>query len=281
MRAHPPFPMPSPKLLPRLAVIGRLFFVAAIVFFGLQHLIYGEFVTRLLPPWPTWVPGRVLWPYVLGLALIAAGVLLESPRFARRTGLIVGATTLVSALLLALPAAVADASIGIAWTNAGKALALAGSAWIVAAFTAPGSSTNWDRWYVAIGRGTLAGFFVLAGIQHFLWAKFVAMLVPAWIPGAMFWTYFAGIALIAGGIGLWIPATARWAAWLSALMIFTWVLVLHVPRALSDLGNANEATAVFEALAFSGAALLLALGPRTRHAEFPAERHGSSTAPGR
>jgi hypothetical protein len=37
-----------------------------------------------------------------------------------------------------------------------------------------------------------------------------------------------------------------------------WVVMLHVPRALANLHNANETTAVFEALAFGGLAWFLA-----------------------
>jgi uncharacterized membrane protein YphA (DoxX/SURF4 family) len=78
----------------------------------------------------------------------------------------------------------------------------------------------------------------------------------------MFWTYFAGVALIAGGVGLIVPATTRLAALLSGAMVFVWLLVLHLPRALT-IRDANEATAVFEALAVSGIAFLLfASGPK-------------------
>ena len=101
---------------------------------------------------------------------------------------------------------------------------------------------------------------ILAGIQHFLFADFVATLVPAWIPGSSFWTYFAGIALIAGGAGLLLRRTLQTAAALSGLMIFLWVLLLHLPRALgaAPAAQRNEWTALFEALAFSGVALILA-----------------------
>jgi hypothetical protein len=45
---------------------------------------------------------------------------------------------------------------------------------------------------------------------------------------------------------------------MSALMIFLWVLLLHVPRALSEAQPAFEAAGIFEALALSGTALLVA-----------------------
>jgi uncharacterized membrane protein len=103
---------------------------------------------------------------------------------------------------------------------------------------------------------------VLAGIQHFLYPEFVKLLVPSWIPGPLFWTYFAAIALIAGGTGLVIPRTTRLAAALSGLMIFLWLVMLHVPRAIaaSPDQRRNEWTAVFEALAVSGIALTIAGG---------------------
>lgn len=83
-------------------------------------------------------------------------------------------------------------------------------------------------------------------------------MVPAWMPGLRFWTYFTGTALIAGGLGMMVPKTRRWAATLSGLMIFLWVWMVHIPRAAADLGNASETSGIFEALALSGVAFLVA-----------------------
>ena len=58
--------------------------------------------------------------------------------------------------------------------------------------------------------------------------------------------------------------TARLAATLTGIMIFSWVVLLHIPRALADVHNANETTAVFEALAMTGPAFLVAEGIRSR-----------------
>jgi uncharacterized membrane protein len=112
-----------------------------------------------------------------------------------------------------------------------------------------------------VGRVCLGLFMLLGGIQHFRFVEFVVTLVPSWVPGGgLVWTYFAGVALIAGGVGLMIPTTARLAAALSGVMILLWVVMLHIPRAVAatDATRANETTAVFEALAFSGLAFLLA-----------------------
>jgi len=54
-------------------------------------------------------------------------------------------------------------------------------------------------------------------------------------------------------------------ALLLGLMLFFWVFMLHIPRAIADphSGNGNEWASVFEALAFSGIAFLIA-GKNTR-----------------
>jgi uncharacterized membrane protein len=275
-------------LLHTLVPVGRRFFAVALVAFGLQHLIYGDFVTRVVLSWPAWAPGRAFWAYVVGAGLIAAGLALLSSKMTRSMALLLGALLLLSFVGLSLPVAVAGVAWGGEWTSALKALALSGGAFIVAgtlpattATTSASATTGSNRTsarggragggggaaitaslepLIPTGRFFLAAFLLLGGIQHFIWAPFVATLVPAWIPGQLFWTYFAGVALIAGAVGLIVPQTTRLAAALTGLMIFTWVIVLHIPRAVAYWGtaNGNETTATFEALAFSGVAFILA-----------------------
>jgi hypothetical protein len=59
--------------------------------------------------------------------------------------------------------------------------------------------------------------------------------------------------------------TVRLAAALSGIMIFLWGVLLHIARAAVDIRSSNETTAVFEALAMSGAAFLVAATCRERH----------------
>lgn len=239
-------------------MVGRVCFALAIAFFGFQHLQHGQFVTRVMAPWPPSLPGAAFWPYVIGALLIIEALALFSPRSARTAALILAGQTFLGAFLLALPTAVTHTRWGGEWTMAGKAFALAGGALVVASSVSEKTSPR----FLVVGKICLGGFMILGGIQHFIWAQFVATLVPTWIPAPLLWVYFAGVALIAGGLGMMIPTTARLAAALSALMIFLWVILLHIPRAWANLHDANEATAVFEALAFSGIALLLSLASR-------------------
>jgi hypothetical protein len=49
-------------------------------------------------------------------------------------------------------------------------------------------------------------------------------------------------------------------------MIFLWLIVLHIPRAIAEpyVAKGNEITSVFEALAFSGIALGIVLMPKKK-----------------
>ena len=252
-----------------LARFGRRCFALSLVGFGVANFVAGDFVAGRAPAWPAGLPGRLVWAYFTGVLFITTGLRILHGRDAVRAALVASGMIAAWALLRHLPLVAADRQLGGAWTNFGKALALSGGALGVAALVlwsvasaagAEASDRNAARLHL-IARCLLGAFLVIAGIQHFLFAPFVATLVPAWIPGASFWTHFAGAALIAGGVGLALPLTSRIAAALVGAMVFTWLLVLHIPRGIA-MNNQNEWTAVLEALAFSGIAFALVARPQ-------------------
>ena len=240
-----------------LASIARSLFAIAILAFGIQHLVYGEFVTRVVPRLPAWIPHHALWAYLTGCLLIAAGVAILLRRGARIAATLLRAAILLSFFFLYLPALLTTPVLSALWTNAGKALAMSGGAFLVAHSLSRANSGIWGM-LALLSRFFLSAFLIVAGIQHFLYVAFVATLVPRWIPGHVFWTYFAGVALIAGGLGILIPKLNRPAALLTGSMIFLWVVLLHIPRALAAPLDSNETTAVFEAIAIGASALLAA-----------------------
>ena len=243
-----------------LARFGRTCFALALIAFGAASFVVRDFVAGRAPAWPS--SAGVVWAYFTGTLFVVAGlriVLGRRPAF----GAIAAAVLIFGwAFLRQLPVAFADQQLGGAWTSLGKALALSGGALGVAAsiiWSSASASTQELRHAATmnlVGRCSLGAFLVLAGVQHFLFTPFVMTLVPTWIPGAMFWAYFAAVALLAGGVGLILPPTSRLAAALVGAMIFIWLLVLHIPRGVA-MHNRNEWTAVIEALAFSGIAFAL------------------------
>jgi uncharacterized membrane protein len=247
--------------------VGRILIGVATLASGVLQLVIGDFV-RLVPKRPAWVPLPSVWAYLAGVVLVAIGLAVLSGRMARPAATLLGLMILLMVVLLYGPSLVWSAEIdrpylrGFMWTNPLKSLALAGGTAILAALPGP------ERPLAALVRvfakleplapWLLALFLVVCGIQHFVYSDFVTTLVPSWMPEQRFWTYFTGVALVAGGAGIVVPKTARLAATLSALMVFLWVLLLHIPRALAGPNHAFETAGVFEALAVSGVALLVA-----------------------
>jgi len=235
--------------------LGRSFFGIAIAASGVLQLAIGDFV-RLVPKLPASFPAPALWAYLTGVVLVIAGLAILSNRMTRLAAIVVAALLFTSLLLrvpqLVVPWAERPYLRGGLWTNPLKTLALIGGAVLIA----KGPSAH------RLGAVFLALFFVVGGLQHFAYVDFVTTLVPAWIPGRRFWAYFTGVALIGAGTGILIPKTARLAGTAAAAMIFSWVFLLHIPRALAG-PHANETAGVFEALALSGVALLVASRPRS------------------
>lgn len=251
----------------RLVSLGRMFLAIGLIAWGIQHLVSGDFVTRVVPAWPDWLPARTPAAYLIGAFLLAAGAAILLRLQARVAALAFGLLALLSFFLLHLPLAASGPLWSAAWTGAGKALVMwAGAMCVVLSLPDTHRGASGGRFAEAATRDrlllacrlALAAFLVLCGIQHFKFAVFVATLIPAWIPGALFWTYFAGVALIAGGVGLLVPRVTRLAALLTGAMIFSWVFLVHLPLVLRDPHNAGDLAAIFEALAFSGVAFMIA-----------------------
>lgn len=266
--------VPDEKVLgARLITIGRLFFGLALLGLGAEHFVFREFVTGRAPAWPDGVPGKLLWVYGSGVVVMLTGASILARRGGRPAALLLGVLVFTWALLRQLPIVAADLLLAGSWTQAGKALTFIGGSFAIAATFPPvqGAATGaWRRFanasdpFVRMGRYCLASFLILAGMQHFKFLAFVATLIPGWFPGnAVLWSQFAGVALFTFGVGLLFSRTAALAALLTGLMIFSWFWIVHLPRVRTSV---SDGIAIFEALAFSGIALVIAgaLAERSR-----------------
>ncbi|WP_343069168.1 DoxX family protein [Hymenobacter citatus] len=59
----------------------------------------------------------------------------------------------------------------------------------------------------------MALLYVGAGVMHFVKPKVYAKIVPPYLPAPLTLVYVSGVAELAGGLGLLLPATRRPAAW--------------------------------------------------------------------
>jgi hypothetical protein len=140
---------------------------------------------------------------------------------------------------------------------------MVGGAWVLAAsFPDEGlRSQSWDNvvWRLAdAGRFLIAIALVVFAVQHFMYARFVATLVPAWIPARLFWAYFTGAAFVAAALAIATKRMLGMAAMLLGTMFLLWVVLLHAPRVAGAIRNGNEVTSLFVAVAMCGLSFALA-----------------------
>src|ERR1700729_2029731 len=66
--------------------------------------------------------------------------------------------------------------------------------------------------------------------EHFLLAHDLSGIVPPWLPGPLFWTYFVGAALLAAAISFIAWRCVRWSASLLALLFLIIVATIDLPN---------------------------------------------------
>jgi hypothetical protein len=242
--------------------IGRRLFAIAMVCFGIQFFI---FVTAMggPPPGPPWSRGELQLDWLACAGFVVAGFCIVTGKLGRLAATTLGVVMLVYVLSGYVPALLARPHDPGPWTVVFEILAMVGGSWVLAAsFPADQRIQQPDDraagMLAMVGRYLIAVSLVVFAVQHFLYAGFVAPLVPAWIPGHIFWAYFTGLAFIAAALAIVANKMMGVATMLLGTMFLLWVVVLHVPRVAGAPQNGDEVTSLFVALAMSGVGFILA-----------------------
>ena len=241
---------------------GRFFFAISMLFFGVEFFIYASGLKGPTPG-PPWIPGSQLGAVLTGGALIAIAVCITTEKLARLAATLLGIALLLYVLFLQLPRLIAQPHSPDPWTSGFELLALMGGAFVLARLETPDGlrlepTNNALSHLATIGRVAVALALVVFAVQHFLYAKFVATIVPPWIPARLFWSYFVGVAFVAAALAIVTRKMARIASILLGIMFLIWVVILHVPRVAAHPRNGDEVTSLLVALAMSGVSFLLA-----------------------
>jgi len=117
---------------------------------------------------------------------------------------------------------------------------------------------------VAFGPLFLAIPLAVFGAYHFIASKLVASIVPSWIPGHLFWAYLVGIALIAAALSLITQKHSLLAATLLSAMLFSFVLLMHVPNFVKNPHDRIIFAVALRDTSFSAGALACALAQAHR-----------------
>jgi hypothetical protein len=249
-----------------LSNIGRIFYGIAVIETGFQTMYYHNTPYWLLPPKHSGIPGFIMIAYIFGLLLVLAGACIVFERKPRTGSLLLGGVLLLIFCLYFIPYQLMASSNYMHfgdWENAAKELAFTSGAFVIAGCS---SEKNENALVRILGKLIPFGaiFFSLTiisfGVDHFLYAKEAADYVPSWVPYHLFWIYFTGTALLGSGVAIILKIKIRLVAALLGAMIFSWFIMLHIPRIVVSpvayLGG--EITSAFIALAYSGIAFVIA-----------------------
>lgn len=120
-----------------------------------------------------------------------------------------------------------------------------------------------------LGRVFVPFALAVFGAEHMASAGFMKDMVPAWIPGHVFWIYFVGLALFAAALSIMSMRYVELSASLLGFMFLTFVLTMHLPGAIEERKNRVIWTVAARDFFFSlGAWTLAATQARTRGASF-------------
>jgi uncharacterized membrane protein len=248
-----------------LSNIGRIFYGIAITGIGFPMIYYKSFPYMLFPPLHFLISGPVMLTYISGILFILVGASIVFEKNTRPISLLFGGLLLMIFCFCFIPYEFmvnSNYKDLAEWENAEKELQLAGGAFLIAGCF---SKKNENHLYKFLGKLIPFGaiFFAIPiigyGILHFQFAKDVSTMVPTWIPSPLFWTYFAGTALLGSGIAIIFKIKTGLIAALLGTMIFIWFIIIHVPGVITSPSTDmdGQVTSAFLALAYSGIAFVI------------------------
>ena len=230
---------------------GRYLLAGALAAFAIQHFVYARMAGGLGPPW---VLARPLWAWLMGFVLLLVSASIAIGKQARLAASALSALLLLYVVLHYTPRFAAGIRNPGPWTSASELICISGATLVLASVLA-GEHTSRT---ILLGRLLFGLPLMVFAVQHFLYAGFIATLIPGWIPARLFWAYFVGVAFVAAAVSIVSTLGGRLGGTLLGSMFFTWVVIVHAPRVAAASHSANEWTSLFVAMAMCGGAWAVA-----------------------
>jgi hypothetical protein len=248
--------------------LGRAFYAVALIVYGFQQLYFGTFRDVFFSIYQDHLPLLKVFAYIFGVYLIATGVLIFVPGKGKKASLLLGGVWMTLFLgthmtyeLISEPNKLYHLGL---WATPLKELALAGGAFVVAFSFKNDLFLKKGFLEKLMPYGNLFFLYTITsyGISHIIYAPYMVDIVPKGMANPLFWINLTGLAMLASGIAVILGIRIRIIMLLLSLMIFLWVWLVHVPGTLSHpiaAYRGNLLASTFDALAYSGVALLIAL----------------------
>ena len=212
-------------------------------------------------PIPAWQPiadGTVARGFAVSDGVVLLGLAAMVFSDVRRRVAAFGIAGLLLAWIVCLqaPGLLASAGSVAHWLAVAEVGAIASAGLLLGLGEQPGPT-----WVVRAATSGRIAFGLCAltfGLSHFVYARFSATLVPHWLPVPMAWVYLTGCAHGAAGLAIISGVLRRTAALFLAAMMATFVVLVHVPAVLANVGPLAELTFLFNATALCAAAWTIA-----------------------
>jgi uncharacterized membrane protein len=239
--------------------LGRTLLGIGMIALGAIGIAFADFIYEWTQV-PAHLPARAAFAYLHGVVLIACGLCFALRKAVRPAALTLGCVWLMWALLV-VPQVIAT------WRGrAGLQAELLGIT--CGLFTLAALSGPVNKALLLVCRYTFALCLPVYGLVHFLYSAAVASWIPHSLHVPYFWAYFTGVAHCAAGVALLTGVLAALAIRLWAIMITSWVLILHIPRVIAALHDRHEWDTLFIAVTFCGVAWIFAASLK----QIPAKR---------
>jgi uncharacterized membrane protein len=211
---------------------AHIAFAVGISGLGILCLVYGNFAEQWqsVPSWLPWPRGLA---YGSGAVLLAGGIGLFFNQTAARCALALTAFQLIWVLVRGASVLRHFASIGF-WQGFCEGLAILTGSWILRALLVRAGGLrrigliDGER-AMGVARVLFGVSCVVFGLSHFAYADFTAQMIPRWLPARLGLAYLTGICHLVAGLAILSSLFARLAATLEALMLSSFVLLVHIP----------------------------------------------------
>jgi uncharacterized membrane protein len=252
---------------------GRYLFALASVAAGIINIIWRGFEAGHQPiqAFGDHVPGRMVMAYVASAILVAGGLALLRPRTARAGAVATGVMYLIFGIfwlprfytVFPILGLRADVYSGLAAGLCQQLILVAGAVLLSAA--ARPDDAAWRRRAAGIARWTFGISALCFGLSHLANVQSVAALIPAWLPfGGPFWVVLTGVAFMLAGVAFLVRVQDRLAAYLLALMLLIFTVLVLAPGVWAEPGNQVAWGSTAYNIAAIGAVMVFAAGAATR-----------------
>jgi len=249
--------------LDKIVALSNLCFAVPLAVFGALHL---SDVESVLPIVPSYMPWRLFWAYLVGVALLAASLSIATKIQVRWSGLLFGIMMFLFVAMLDIPGALANPKDRFGWTLLIRESAFASGGLIFAGSAMRGHG---NAKLITVGRVVIAIAAIFYGVEHFLHPMArpgvpLEQLMPDWIPARPLIGYLTGAILLVAGAAILLNKKTRMAATYLGTWIVLLVVFVYGPILIASLSDPSTAVKIeginyfADTLLFAGTILALA-----------------------